>query len=31
MLLGLLFLLIAGGGGWSVDAWRRAPPPERCN
>jgi len=27
MLLGLLFLLIAGGGGWSADANRRAPPP----
>ena len=27
MLLGLLFLLIAGGGGWSIDAQRRAPPP----
>ncbi|HTZ21439.1 MAG TPA: DoxX family protein [Opitutaceae bacterium] len=27
MLLGLLFLLIVGGGGWSVDAQRRAPPP----
>jgi putative oxidoreductase len=27
MLLGLLFLLIVGAGGWSVDARRRAPPP----
>jgi putative oxidoreductase len=27
MLLGLLFLLIVGGGGWSVDARRRTPSP----
>lgn len=27
MLLGLLFLLIVGGGRWSIDAKRRAPPP----
>jgi uncharacterized membrane protein YphA (DoxX/SURF4 family) len=30
MLLGLLFLLIAGGGAWSYDAWsaaRRTKPP----
>ena len=26
MLLGLIFLVLAGGGSWSLDAWRRSKP-----